>query len=115
MIDRATLKRWLTNPIVDWSVFILGVLLILLSPVVGALPGPGGIFVFAFGLAMVLRTSRWARRRYVEFKRWQPKAGRWTDWGLRRGSAKRRESIIKEQKSAASASDVDGARDSAGN
>lgn len=98
MIDRATWKRWLTHPVVDWTVFIIGVLLILLSPVVGALPGPGGIFVLALGLAMVLRTSGWARRRYVAFKRWQPKAGRWTDWGLRRRSALRRESIRKERK-----------------
>ena len=98
MIDRSQWKRLLTHPIVDWTIFILGVILILLSPVVGALPGPGGIFVLAFGLAMVLRTSHWARRRYVEFKRWQPKAGRWTDWGLRRKSALRREALAKEQK-----------------
>lgn len=100
MITRETWKRWLTHPVVDWTVFVLGVILILLSPVVGALPGPGGVFVLALGLAMVLRTSRWARRRYVEFKRWQPKAGRWTDWGLRRKSAQRREQIVKEQKEA---------------
>jgi hypothetical protein len=103
MIDRATWKRWLTHPVVDWTVFVLGVILILLSPVVGALPGPGGVFVLVLGLAMVLRTSHWARRRYVEFKRWQPKAGRWTDWGLRRKSALRREKIIKEQKAAGQA------------
>ena len=98
MIDRATWKRWLTHPVVDWSVFIIGVLLILLSPVVGALPGPGGIFVLALGLAMVLRTSSWARRRYVQFKKWQPKAGRWTDWGMRRRSALRRDAIRKQRK-----------------
>lgn len=98
MIDRETGKRWLAHPVVDWTIFVLGVILILLSPVVGALPGPGGVFVLALGLAMVLRTSRWARRRYVEFKRWQPKAGRWTDWGLRRKSAQRREQLIKNQK-----------------
>ena len=115
MIDRVTIKRWLTNPIVDWTVFIIGVLLILLSPVVGALPGPGGIFVLALGLAMVLRTSRWARRRYVEFKRWQPKAGRWTDWGLRRKSAQRREKIIKAEKSAAAAGELDDGQGGASN
>ena len=100
MIHRDTWKRWLTHPVVDWTIFVFGVILILLSPVVGALPGPGGVFVLALGLAMVLRTSRWARRRYVEFKRWQPKAGRWTDWGLRRKSALRREQIVKDQKAA---------------
>ena len=62
---------------------------------IGALPGPGGIVVFAVGLAMVLKTSMWAKRRYVKFKRWQPKAGRWADWGLRRRSARRREELRK--------------------
>ena len=105
MIDRATWHRWLANPIVDWTVFVVGVLLILLSPVVGVLPGPGGVFVLALGLAMVLRTSRWARKRYVAFKRWQPKAGRWTDWGLRRQSALRREKLVKERKEELGSSD----------
>ena len=103
MIDRATFKRWLAHPAVDWTVFVLGVILILLAPVVGVLPGPGGVFVLALGLAMVLRTSAWARRRYVQFKRWQPKAGRWTDWGMRRKSALRREKLAREQKAAGQA------------
>jgi len=98
MIDRSQWKRWLNHPIVNWTIFVLGVILLLLAPVVGALPGPGGIFVLALGLAMVLRTSGWARRRYVAFKKWQPKAGRWTDWGMRRRSALRREAIRKERK-----------------
>ena len=70
----------------------------LLSPLAGVVPGPGGIFVFAIGLAMVLKTSMWAKRHYVKFKRWQPKAGRWTDWGLRRPSARRREAALKDRK-----------------
>jgi hypothetical protein len=37
----------------------------------------------------------WAKRRYVRVKRWQPKAGRWMDWALRRPSAQRREAIRK--------------------
>ena len=44
---------------------------------------------------MVLKTSMWAKRHYVKVKRWQPKAGRWTDWALRRPSAKRREAVRK--------------------
>ena len=77
--------------------FIVGVLLIIASPLVSPLPGPGGILLFAAGLTLVLRTSLWARRHYVRFKRWQPKAGRWTDWGLRRQSAKRREALARER------------------
>ena len=70
--------------------FIAGIMLVVVSPLVGVIPGPGGIFVFALGIALILRSSRWAKRWYVKFKRWQPKAGRWIDWGLRRESAKRR-------------------------
>ena len=97
MITRDQWRRFIDHPVVEWSIFAVGVILIAVSPVLGALPGPGGIFVFALGLAMVLKTSRWARRHYVKFKRWQPKAGRWTDWGLRRKSAARREALRKKR------------------
>jgi hypothetical protein len=91
-------ERWATfldNPLVEWSIFVAGVVLLLLAPLVGAIPGPGGIIVAGIGLALVLKTSMWAKRRYVRFKRWQPKAGRWTDWALRRPSAQRRDAIRK--------------------
>ena len=97
MWRREQWRRFFDHPVVEWSILIIGVILMILSPLAGVLPGPGGIFVFAIGLAMVLRTSMWAKRRYVHFKRWQPKAARWTDWGLRRSSAKRREAIRKER------------------
>ena len=73
------------------ALFMTGLLLIILAPLVGAIPGPGGVFVFAAGLTLALRNSDWAKRQYVRFKMWQPKAGRWADWGLRRRSARRRE------------------------
>lgn len=69
---------------------VIGFALLITSPLVGALPGPGGIFVFAIGLGLVLRSSLWAKRHYVVFKRKQPKIGHWADWGLRRRSARRR-------------------------
>jgi hypothetical protein len=90
MITRRQWSRFVDHPVVEWSIFGFGVLLIILSPLAGVIPGPGGIFVFALGLAMVLKTSMWAKRRYVRFKRWQPKAGKWMDWGLRREAARRR-------------------------
>ena len=80
------------------ALFMSGLLIIILSPVVGALPGPGGIFVFAAGLTLALRNSDWAKRQYVRFKRWQPKAGGWADWGLRRPSARRREALRKQRR-----------------
>jgi hypothetical protein len=95
MISREQWRKFIDNPVVEWTLFGVGVILLLLSPLVGAIPGPGGIIIAGVGLALVLKTSMWAKRRYVRFKRWQPKAGRWTDWALRRPSAKRRDAIRK--------------------
>lgn len=97
MFKREQWRAFIDHPVTEWGILIVGVILMLLSPVAGVIPGPGGIFVFAIGLAMVLKTSMWAKRRYVDFKRWQPKAGRWADWGLRRRSARRREEVRKER------------------
>jgi hypothetical protein len=95
MITKRQWKRFFDHPIVEWLMFAIGLLLLIIAPLVGAIPGPGGIIVAGAGLALVLKTSIWAKRRYVKFKRWQPKAGRWSDWALRRPSAKRREALRK--------------------
>jgi hypothetical protein len=89
--------RFIDNPIVEWSIFALGVVLLIVSPLVGVIPGPGGIVVAGIGLALILKTSMWAKRHYVRVKRWQPKAGRWMDWALRRPSAKRREALRRSE------------------
>jgi len=96
---RETWRKLLDNPIVEWSLFALGVVLLLVSPLVGVIPGPGGLIVAGVGLALILKTSMWAKRHYARFKRWQPKAGRWTDWALRRPSAQRREALRKAERS----------------
>jgi hypothetical protein len=73
----------------------IGCLLIALTPLVGPIPGPGGIVVFAAGLSLVLKYSGVAKRLYVRFKKRHPNKGRWADWGLRRQSARRREELAK--------------------
>jgi len=83
------------SPVVEWTLFAIGVLLVVAGFAVAPIPGPGGVFLIAPGLALILKTSLWAKRHYVRFKRWQPKAGRWADWALRRRSAKRRERLAK--------------------
>lgn len=88
---------WGRIPLVRQALFMLGVLLILVSPLVGAIPGPGGVIVFAFGLGLVLKYSEWAKRQYVRFKRAHPNKGRWADWGMRRHSARRREERLRRQ------------------
>ena len=64
---------------------VLGVLLMLVAPIIG-IPTPGqfGIFIFGFGFALVLRNSRWARRRYLWHTRRHPRVRRAVDFGLRR-------------------------------
>ncbi|MEO6359219.1 MAG: hypothetical protein ABIO43_01420 [Sphingomicrobium sp.] len=91
MLTRDQWREFRQSKPVRTASFVAGLLLMLLALPVGALPGPGGIFVFAAGLALTLRNSDWAKRQYVRFKRWQPKAGHWMDWGLRRRSHRRRE------------------------
>ena len=97
MISRDQLQKFLDQPWVEWGLFAVGVVLIILGIIISPLPGPGGIFLIAPGAALILKTSMWAKRRYVKFKRWQPKAGRWADWGLRRRSARRREALRKHR------------------
>lgn len=87
---------WGQIPIVRQILFLTGCLFILVSPLVGAIPGPGGVLVFAFGLGLVLKYSEWAKRQYVRFKRSHPNKGRWADWGMRRTSARRREALRRE-------------------
>jgi len=55
------------------------------SPLVGIIPGPGGVFLFAAGAALLLRNSNWAKRHYVRLKRRWPKLGRASDKAMRRG------------------------------
>jgi hypothetical protein len=97
MISREQWRAFMDSPVVEWALFAFGVLLIIAGFAIAPLPGPGGIFFIAPGLALVLKTSLWAKRHYVKFKRWQPKAGRWTDWALRRPSARRRAALRKSQ------------------
>jgi len=101
MVSQRQWRRFIDHPFVEWALFALGVILLLISPLIGAIPGPGGILVAGIGLALVLKTSMWAKRRYVRFKRWQPNAGRWADLALRRRSARRREGLRKAARSGA--------------
>ena len=90
MSVRQTVKSLRTSQSVRLVLLVIGVTLMIAAPLVGLLPGPGGIFVFAIGLGLALKNSAWAKRRYVEFKRHHPKPASLADWGMRRRSAKQR-------------------------
>ena len=68
----------------------LGWALIVVAPITMPLPGPGATVVFLAGVAILLRHSSWAKRRFVWFKRRWPKLGQYADRGLRRPSVARR-------------------------
>ncbi len=84
MDERQRRKRWRYTSGSRFALSVLGVFLILISPIIGAIPGPGFIILFPLGLALVLQNSRLAKKRYVDFKRRFPKYGQWTDWAMRR-------------------------------
>ena len=62
-------------------VFVLGLVLVLIAPVVGWIPGPGGIIVFLLGIAVLGSEFDWALSLEAFFlktvpkevkKRWRP-------------------------------------------
>ena len=83
-------QGWTSIPMVRHGLVALGFLLVAITPLVGPIPGPGGIIVFGAGLSLILKYTGWAKRLYVRFKRRHPKKGSWADWSLRRASARRR-------------------------
>jgi hypothetical protein len=105
MTRREKWRRFFDRAIVEWALFAAGVLLILAGLAIAPLPGPGGIFLIAPGVALVLKTSMWAKRHYVRVKRWQPKAGRLMDRALRRPSVRRRDALRKAEQERAQAAE----------
>lgn len=69
-------------------VFTLGILLLCLSPIVGSVPGPGGIALFLLSIAILASEFGWAEQVKLFFlhtvpkevkNRWQP-TPRWKQW-----------------------------------
>lgn len=78
------------NPKIRFALFVTGIFLILISPIIGILPGPGFLILFPIGLMLCLQNSNWAKRRYVRFKMRHANYGAWADKVMRRASAARR-------------------------
>lgn len=82
----------------------------MLLPVAGIIgllsPAPIGIVVFGAGVALVLRNSRWARRRYLFYTRHHPRVRRAVDIGLMRSrrraqAAEKRRQLLQSSESPA--------------
>ena len=90
MAKRSLYQRLRSTAQVRLALFILGVVMMVLAPVVGILPGPGFIILFPLGLMLCLQNSAWAKRIYVRFKWRHPRYAAWTDRVMRRASAARK-------------------------
>lgn len=62
-------------------VFVIGILLVVISPIVGSVPGPGGIIVFLAGIGILATEFDWAENLKIALtekvpaelkKRWRP-------------------------------------------
>jgi hypothetical protein len=62
-------------------VFVVGIVLVMIAPIVGTIPGPGGLLVFLLGIAILASEFDWAHTLKSFFlntvpkevkKRWQP-------------------------------------------
>lgn len=89
MARRSLYQRIRQNAWVRFALFLLGCLLLILTPIIGLLPGPGGIILFPIGMALTLQNSTWAKRIYGRFKRRHPRYAAWSDRLMRRPSALR--------------------------
>jgi len=90
MAHRSLYQRLRQNAVVRLCLFGFGVLCLVLTPIIGILPGPGGLILLPVGLALVLQNSLWAKRVYGRFKRKHPRYAAWADRIMRRPSAARR-------------------------
>lgn len=68
----------------------LGWLLLICAPLLGPIPGPGPLLILPIGLALILKNSLWAKKRYSRLARRHREYGRWADWALRRNKVKER-------------------------
>jgi hypothetical protein len=77
-------KKWSDFKLYRWFMLILGWLLVVGSPLLGPLPGPGPLFILPIGLAIILKHSVWAKKRYARFARRRPDYADWANWAMRR-------------------------------
>lgn len=78
------------HPILRIVLLGIGFLLLAITPVIGPIPGPGGLFTFAGGMVLILQNANWAKRVFARTKRRWPRFAHYSDMALRRPSWKRR-------------------------
>ena len=69
---------------------VAGVLMVVVAPFTAILPVPAAPFLLAGGLALILRNSHWARRRWARLMRRWPRFAAFLYRAMRRPSVRRR-------------------------
>lgn len=80
-------KTWRQAKWLQRTMILLGWLLIIGAVAIGPLPGPGPLLLAPVGLALILKNSIWAKRRYAKLAKQHPQYGDWLHWMLRRSRA----------------------------
>jgi hypothetical protein len=72
------------SPARRWTMIIIGWALMIVAPLIGWLPGPGGLILFPLGLAILLKHSLWAKRVYSRASKRHPEYALWANWAMGR-------------------------------
>lgn len=81
---------WRETNAYRWTMLIIGWLLVLGSPLLGPIPGPGPLIILPIGLALILKNSLWAKKRYARLARQHPEYADWANWAMRRSKVTHR-------------------------
>lgn len=83
-------NNWRDSNAFRWCMLALGWLLVLGAPLLGPIPGPGPLLILPIGLALILKNSLWAKKRYARLARRHPEYANWTNWAMRRSKVTER-------------------------
>jgi hypothetical protein len=81
---------WTDTNAFRWCMLIVGWLLVLGAPLLGPIPGPGPLLILPIGLALILKNSLWAKKRYAKAARRHPDYANWANWAMRRSKVTER-------------------------
>jgi hypothetical protein len=89
-MHKSAKKLWRETNAFRWLMLIIGWFLVIGAPLLGPIPGPGPLIILPIGLALILRNSLWAKKRYARLARRHPEYGRWANWAIGRSKVTHR-------------------------
>jgi hypothetical protein len=77
-------QSWRNSNALRLILVAAGWLMIVGAVAIGPLPGPGPLILAPIGMALVLKNSRLAKKRYSRFVRTHSEYGHWLNWMMGR-------------------------------